>query len=72
MVWQVSLLNAQNPHLRFWWFEFKPRKELFSKNKFAFVCLDSKYYILEQGFRVICLFTGQYNTKVYDRVTAFI
>ena len=32
----------------------------------------SKCYKLEQGFRVTCLFTGQYNTKGYDMVTDVI
>ena len=26
------------------------------------------YFILVQGFRVTCLFTGQYNTKGYDTI----
>ena len=29
-------------------------------------------YILVQGFRVSCLFTGQYNTKGYDKITGFV
>ena len=28
-----------------------------------------RLYILLQGFRITCLFTGQYNTKVYDTIT---
>ena len=32
----------------------------------------ARYYILVQGFRVTCLFTGQYNTKGYDIITDVI
>ena len=34
--------------------------------------LRSKCYKLGQGFRVTCLFTGQYNTKGYDKITDVI
>ena len=30
------------------------------------------YFILVQGFRVTCLFTGQYNAKGYDTITDVI
>ena len=29
-------------------------------------------YKLVQGFRVTCLFTGQYNTRGYDKITDVI
>ena len=38
----------------------------------SIVVFRSMCYKLVQGFRVACLFTDQYNTKVYDMITDVI
>ena len=49
---------------------------LFNKTYFLFlivlvveVSIQCHYYKLVQGFRVTCLFTGQYKTKGYGTIT---
>ena len=65
-MWPANLWMAKQaqmgPHLKTFWRAWMTREVFWKK------CC----YKLVQGFRVTCLFTGQYNNKGYDMITDVI